>query len=370
MNQTISQWLNALIPMNQIVGIMNVLLPAFVAIAVLILICGYYFSLMSKEDVFAPTLEQITLFACIALSPLIMSIAQDIANSLVMTIGGAVPGLNWLIVNNPQDDALSMNFDRPFQIIGQYVSGKVGAAPTVSIWELNKWADYVIRAAIIFGTGLVAALTVFIMQMMLILQKLIIVFSKPLMPIFIACLALPAAKGSAQNFLKNVAGVLCWPVGWAIVHIGTMAAFNALQPPSWHASFGELLLSLLALSIACLVPVLGTIGAPFMIARMVTSGTNFAHSMMGGLGSAAGQHAANLAGSAGAVGGALAGAYAGPAGAMAGATLGGKAGGAAASLISSASQSVSGINGGQQPVPSSRSAKIADAAIGLIKRRA
>jgi hypothetical protein len=79
---------------------------------------------------------------------------------------------------------------------------------------------------------------------------------------------------------------MCWPVGWAIVHVGTMAALQALKPPSINASLGELILGFATLAVVCLWPVVGTIGAPWMIANMVTSGTNFAQSMVGAFSSA------------------------------------------------------------------------------------
>ena len=113
-----------------------------------------------------------------------------------------------------------------------------------------------------------------------------------------------------------------------------------------------------------------------MIAKMVTSGTNFAQSIVGAFASAAGQHAARGLQAGGSVTGALVGgSTAGPGGAAAGASLGGAAGGALALPITSATESAEGVNEGRREfegrraIPSSRSAKVADAAIGLIKVR-
>jgi hypothetical protein len=369
MNMTIAQWLNALVPMPQIVGIVNQVMIAFVLVAVMILVIGYYIGLIGSETVFAPSVRLIVLFACIAGAPWMLGIGQQIANALVGAVAGADPALNWLVVNNPGGASLALDFDKPFGIISQYVGGKLAATPSFSVWELNKWADYLMRAIFILLTGLVACVTVFIMQAMLVIQKLIMVFSKLLVPIWIANLSLPSAQGSAQNFLKGVFGVMCWPVGWAIVHVGTMAALQALQPPSISASLGELILGFTTLAVVCLWPVVGTIGAPWMIAKMVTSGTNFAQSMVGAFSSAAGQHAARGLQSGGAVTGALVGALAGPQGAVAGASFGGKAGSTLALPLSSAIESAEGVNEGRRAIPSSRSAEVADAAIGLIKAR-
>jgi len=367
---TIAQWLNALIPMPQIVGIVNQVLIAFVLVAVMVLVIGYYIGLIGSETVFAPSVRLIALFACIAGAPWMLGIGQRIANALVGAVAGADPALNWLVVNNPGDASLALDFDKPFGIISQYVGGKLAATPSFSVWELNKWADYLMRAIFILLTGLVACVTVFIMQAMLVIQKLIMVFSKLLVPIWIACLSLPSAQGSAQNFLKSVFGVMCWPVGWAIVHVGTIAALQALQPPSINAPLGELILGFATLSVVCLWPVVGTIGAPWMIANMVTSGTNFAQSMVGAFSSALGQHASRALQAGGSVTGALAGGVmAGPTGVPVGASLGGKTSGALALPLGSATESAEGINEGRRAIPSSRSAGVADAAIGLIKAR-
>ena len=72
----------------------------------------------------------------------------------------------------------------------------------------------------------------------------------------------------------------------------------------------------------------------------------------------------------GALAGALVGgAHAGPAGAVAGASLGGQVGNAVALPLTSATESAEGVNEGRRAIPSSRSAGVADAAIGLIKAR-
>jgi hypothetical protein len=384
MNLTITHWLNTLVPMSHIIAIVDQVLPAFIVVAFLILAIGYYLGIIGSETVFAPSGRLIVLFACIAGAPWMLAIGQEIANALVESIADADPALNWLVVNNPStnsinantqfginsslyDSSLALNFEKPFDIISQYMTAKTGPSPGI---HLDKWPDYIMRCIFIFLTGLVACFTEFVMQAMLVIQKLIMVFSKLLIPIWIACLSLPSAQGSAQNFLKSVLGVMCWPVGWAIVHVGTMAAFQALQPPSFNAQLGELILSCATLGVVCLWPVVGTIAAPFLIAKMVTSGSNFAQGMVGAFSSAAGQHAARGLQSGARVTGALVGGMAaGPAGAAAGAMAGGKIGEAMAAPVVSATESAEGVNEGRRAIPSSRSAKAADAAIGLIKAR-
>ena len=367
---SIEQFLSAFVPFTQIVQIVNKVLPGFVLVGAMIVTIGYVINLVSSETGFSPTARLITLLACMSAAPWFLTIAQEIANTLVRWIGAADPQLNWLVVNNPGDASLAMDFSKPFGIIGQYVTGSPGPAPGTSLLELGKWPDYLMRAIVIALTGIAACVTVFLMEVMLVLQKLILVCGRPLLPIFIASLSLRAAQGSAQIFLKAVVGVTCWPIGWAIVHVGTMAALQLLKPPSWNAGLGELILTGIVLGVICLWMAVGTIGAPVWIARTVTRGTNFASDMMGNFASAAGQHAARGAEKGGAVAGALAGSLGGPSGAAIGAGLGSGAGSVAGSLITSATQSAEGVNGGRNAIPSSRSAGLADMAIKGIKSRA
>ena len=370
MNTTIQQWLNTLVPLPQILGIVQSVLPAFVLVAIMILVMGYYMKLIGSETVLGPSSTLIVLLAAIAGSPWLFSLAGQIADGLVGAVAAADPALSWIVVNKPNDSSLAMDFSKPFGIIAQYVGAKLQPAQGTMPWELNKWADYIMRVVFILLTGLVACVTVFIMEAMLVIQKLILVGSKLLVPVWIAALSLPAAKGSAQTFLKSVVGVMCWPVGWALVHVGTMAAFQALQPPSLNASLGELVLAFSTLAIACLWPVVGTIGAPFLIARMVTSGTNFAADMIGSFASVAGQHTSRGIQTAAPVAGALMGlGLAGAAGSGVGATLGEAASKALSYPVAAATQSAEAATEGRQPISSSRSRGAADAAIGFIKGR-
>jgi hypothetical protein len=370
MNQSIQQWLQELVPITQIVQICNQVLPAFVLVGWMLLLIGLVIGMAGREEVVTPITSTIVVACAIAAAPWFVTIAESIANGLVGAIAAVAPNMNWLPVANPGPNALSMNFSAPFAIIGKYVAGSFANPPPAALWELGHWTDYIFRGVVIAITGAVACVTVFVMQVMLILQWLIVTSSKLLLPIFIACLSIPASRGAAQNFIKGILGVICWPVGWMIAHIGTMAALGNLTPPSWNASLFQLVLSLMALGVVCLWMIVATLGAPRLIARAVTSGTNFAAGLVGGFASAAGQHAASGVQSGATVAGALAGSSMGPAGAALGESVGSMAGGAGAALITSATQAAEGINGEVQAVPNSRSAGIADAAIAGIKARA
>src|SRR4029077_12692424 len=116
--------------------------------------------------------------------------------------------------------------------------------------------------------------TIIIMHFILIIQKLIILFSGPLLPLVIGALSIPAAQGSAQNILKAIVGVLCWPIGWALGSIGWMAALNLLKGPGWGQNPGSTVWALIPLFFCCLWIIVVAIGAPLAISAAVVHGTN------------------------------------------------------------------------------------------------
>jgi len=76
MNTTIQQWLNTLVPLPQILGIVQSVLPAFVLVAIMILVMGYYMKLIGSETVLGPSSTLIVLLAAIAGSPWLFSLAN------------------------------------------------------------------------------------------------------------------------------------------------------------------------------------------------------------------------------------------------------------------------------------------------------
>lgn len=364
---SVAAWLDAL-PISQFATLTSQIMPAFVAVAFVMLLAGYTMQLAADGEPFRITGRLTILFLALASSLWWIQLGQQIANGLVSAVGSLAPSLNWLIVSNPSDASLALNLSQPYQVIGQYVTGTWGQTP--GFLDLPKWADYLWRSAFISAAGVVAVVTVFIMEVMLVLQKLILLGSRPFVPIFVAGLLLPSVQASSQNFFKILCAILCWPVGWALAHLFTMGLLQKLSPPLWDASPGTLFLEVCQLGLICLWMVIATVVAPAAMTMTVVGGGNFAARVMGATASAAGQHASNVIRSGATIAGAAAGVAGGPAGVAAGATIGSFVGGVAASPISSATQSAEGVGGERQPVPNSQSAAAADAAVALLKKAA
>jgi hypothetical protein len=365
----VAAWLDAL-PLSQFATLTSQVMPAFVAVAVVMLLAGYTMQLAADGEPFRITGRLAVLFLALASSLWWVQLGQQIANGLVSAVGTLAPSLNWLIVSNPGDASLALNFSQPYAVIGQYVTGTWGNRP--AFLDLPKWSDYLWRSLFISAAGFVAVVTVFIMEVMLVLQKLILLGSRPFVPLFVAGLLLPSVQASSQNFLKILCAILCWPVGWALAHLFTMSLLQKLSPPLWDASPGTLFLEVCQLGLICLWMVVATVVAPAAMTLTVVGGGNFAARVMGATSSAAGQHASNVIRSGATVAGAAAGVAGGPVGVAAGAAVGGFLGGMAAGPISSATQSAEGAGGERErhPVPNSRSAAAADAAVAILKKTA
>jgi hypothetical protein len=362
----IEQWLEQLIPISKLVQLTNAATFSFILVAWLIVVIGFHLTSGTHHDnMLRPIFRAAGLILAIACVPFFLTLLQELASGLVTAIVSADPDLAWIPVQNPNDASLALDFSKPYAVLGQFTLGQLTPPQGMNMMDLSKWTDYLMRGAVVLAAATMAALTVFIMQVMLILQKLILIGSKLIAPIFIASLGIPAVRGAAQNFLKTLIAVACWPVGWALVHLGTMAALRNLQPPNWNATLIDLVASLAPLFIVCLWMFVGTIGTPLLIGRAVTSGSNFAADMLGSAGATLGYHGANAVRSGSTATGAVVGSVtAGPAGTALGAAIGGGMGNALAAPIGGATEATHGVGDfANRALPSSRSAAAADAVV-------
>jgi hypothetical protein len=371
---SIQKWLHSLVPVETIAQVIDQVQIAFIAAGAFILVVGYLIDCLEASTPIRPTFRIAALFATIAASPWFVTLGEAVVRGTVQLIASYAPNLNWLLVNNSSDYSMAMNFAKPYHILAQFVAGKFQAD-----WpglDFSKWGEYFMRVVLIGVVGIVAGITVFLMELVLVLQKLIMIGSRPFMPVFIAALSIPAASGQSRNFLIGVIGVICWPIGWATVHTGTMAALINLHPPAWNASWWELFVAAVTLGAVCAWMVVATVGAPWLMSRKVQSGASFAAGAVAGWATNLGRHVGNVIRAGGALGGGAVGAMGGaalggPAGMVAGAAIGARAGasagGAVASPVTTATQAAAPFNGTPQAAPSSRSAAAADLALQGLK---
>jgi hypothetical protein len=180
------------------------------------------------------------------------------------------------------------------------------------------------------------------------------------LPVFVAMIATDSLRGTGNNFVLGIVGIIFWPLGWALGHIGTLALANWFSslvaltlhvpgtsapgaiydmivngplagqplpmPQALAAAVGITFFGALVIGIYVLVV---TFSAPFIIAKALKSGSGMYGEMVGGAAKGAAGLGAAAAGLAAlAMSGGSAAATAG-AGGSAQAAAGGTGGGAA-----------------------------------------
>jgi hypothetical protein len=365
---TFQRWLHDLIPFDALVALVNDVTIDFVLVACLILAAGLISRLQGEHDPVRPYVMAMVLFACIAMGRTFLDRGEMLVYALVQQIVQRVPSLSWILVNNPTDITFMMNFDAPYKAIAQYVKGSFQHEDT-HWWEVLKQGEYFARSAMVFVAGMAAAVTVFIMEAMLVLQKLILVSSRLFLPLAIASLSLPAASGAGVKFIKAIIGTTAMPLAWAIGHLGTMAVLSHLQTPTWDASLGEVFREVAILAGICIWMFVVTTAGPSALSALVIAGNNPGASVLGKAGGEVANLASNVVKDSAVAGGAMAGAaMGGAAGVAAGAKAGSILGGFAAQPIATASQGIEDSTGTHAPHKPSFSAHVADGANGLLSK--
>jgi hypothetical protein len=368
MNESIQQFIDMFFPLPEIAQMVNSALPYFVIVGVVLLLIGYVMMIARSEDILVPSGRMMLLFLALLMTPLMFTVAEAIVNGLVSAIANVVPGAGWMVVNNPGQTTLTMNYAQPFATIAGWIKGNFAPPTGVQWWQIDKWGDYLMRVGTLSVVAWMAAGAEFVMEGLLVIQKVLLLGSQLFAPLFVGALALRGSQGAAEWFFRNVIGLMAWPLGWAVAHLGTLAAIQHIQGITWTDTIADLVFSAVELGLVFLWLILATILAPVAIHRTLASGSNFAVELGSQFFGKLGADVAGAAKSAGGVAGALAGSTLGPDGASAGGLLGGEAANALSFGGSAISQAVRNFSDGA-PLPSVRSAAVADAAIGAIKKQ-
>jgi hypothetical protein len=183
-----------------------------------------------------------------------------------------------------------------------------------------------------------------VMYVFLSVRFLLVHLESIVLPVFIAMIATESLRGTGNNFVLGIVGIIFWPLGWALGHIGTLALANwfnsivavtlhvpgtpqpgaiydmivngpagGLPAPTPQALAVAVGITFVGALIIGLYVLIVTFSAPFIIAKALKSGSGIFGEMVGGtakgaagLGAAAAGLAALLmsAGATGAVAGA------------------------------------------------------------------
>ena len=177
-----------------------------------------------------------------------------------------------------------------------------------------------------------------------IFQKVILNMGYALSPLLIGFMAIPALKHTGARYLTNLAGVLLWPLGWAVAALVTQGMLDFISDPTLEyidptSQLPDLQKTFGAAAIGFWI-IFSTIAAPVIIQKMITSGALAATELFSHGAQAAVQTATS------AVSGAVAAAPLGPVAAVAAGGAAGTAGlFSASSGVGNAASLVSGLAG-------------------------
>ena len=103
------------------------------------------------------------------------------------------------------------------------------------------------------------------------LQQCVLILFDLYVPIGLAEFSVPNLRGQAETFFKAYLGVQCWPIGWILANVVTVALFNCLVPPSPENAIGIVLAIVVCIPIV-LWMVIGYVLAPFYVQKVVMRG--------------------------------------------------------------------------------------------------
>lgn len=252
-----------------------------------------------------------------------------------------------------QDSILSGLGVDPSQVYQQFshlLVIKRDTTTQTSWWDVMSQIHNITTDLIITGVlYLVGLLASFLMFWAYIIQSIILNLGYALSPLLIGFMAIPALKHAGTRYLTNLAGVLLWPLGWAVAALVTQGILDFMSDPSFEYIDATSQLPDLQKTIGVAVVgfwiIFSTIAAPVMIQRVISAGVLAGSELLSGGARAAAQTASST------VRGAVAAAPLGPVAMVA---AGGTAGAVGMLAASSGMNHTGSLVGGMAALGSSR----------------
>lgn len=149
-------------------------------------------------------------------------------------------------------------------------------APT-SWWnimtELHNYTTNILISVLLWFIGLLASLLMFWAY---IFQSIILNLGYALSPLLIGFMAIPALKQAGNNYLRNLFGVVLWPLGWALAALVTQGILDFMTDPSFEYFDPTSTLTDLQKTIGVAVVgvwiIFSTIAAPIIIQKVISVG--------------------------------------------------------------------------------------------------
>lgn len=196
-----------------------------------------------------------------------------------------------------QDSIISGLGVDPAQIWQQFVQLLIikRDPTTMSSWwtVLSRFPDVstdLIITAVLWLVGHFASVLMFWAY---IFQTVILNLGYALSPLIIGFMAIPALKDIGRNYLLNLAGVLLWPLGWAVAALVMQGMLDYLSNPAFDymdlASTQPNMQKTIGTATVGFWIIFSTIAAPVIIQRVLATGALATTGLFSGAVQAAGQ---------------------------------------------------------------------------------
>jgi hypothetical protein len=179
-----------------------------------------------------------------------------------------------------QDSILSGLGVDPRQVYEQFVQLLVikrDATTQMSWWNVMSLLHNITTDLIITGIlWLVGLLASFLMFWAYIIQSIILNLGYALSPLLIGFMAIPALKHTGTRYLTNLAGVLLWPLGWAVAALVTQGILDFMTDPSFEfidptSTLPDLQKTIGVAAVGFWI-IFSTIAAPVIIQKVIAAG--------------------------------------------------------------------------------------------------
>jgi hypothetical protein len=135
-----------------------------------------------------------------------------------------------------------------------------------------------------------------------IIQKFILFSGYALSPILIGFMAVPPLRSTGSRYLLNLAGVLLWPLGWAVAALFTQGIFDFMTDPALkfidRTAISYSLQATVGLVVIAFWIVFSTIAGPLVIQKVLSAGVLAGSQLLSGAAGSFFQTAATTAGAA------------------------------------------------------------------------
>ena len=205
-----------------------------------------------------------------------------------------------------QDSILSGLGVDPSQVYQQFLQLLVikrDTATQTSWWnvlsQLHNFTTDLIITAILWLLGWIAALLMFWAY---IIQSVILNIGYALSPLLIGFMAIPPLKHTGTRYLTNLAGVLLWPLGWAVAALVTQGILDFMTDPSFEfvdpsSTLPDFQKTIGVAAVGFWI-IFSTIAAPVIIQKVIAAGALAGGELLSGGAQAAMQTATSAVGSA------------------------------------------------------------------------